>query len=128
MDQAKEKAAERVKERALGPKGVAQQRFSSGKEADGAAAESAPLKPYPKVADTKHAAASNNGVKKPAAVSAGTQTDPVKPPTKNVGSESASWDPAGEAQTEWDDADQNSKPGLLGMLLLPSCVDVKVFK
>ena len=85
------------------------------------AAESAPgppLKPYPKVADTQHAG-TNNGVKRPPTVSAGTQTDPVKIPTENAGSESASWDHAGPGQTEWDNTDQNSKPGLLGMLLFP---------
>ena len=120
VEQAKEKAAERVRERAFGAKGVAEQHSSSGNEAVTAAegAPGPPLKPHPKLADTKHAA-STNGVKRPATVSAGTPTDPVKVPTKNDGSESASWDHAGPGQTEWDNADQNSKPGLLGMLFFP---------
>ena len=98
----------------------------------GAAAEKSsgpPLKPYPKVADTKDAAA-NNGAKRPATVSASTQTDPAKTARKSDMPESASWDHLESAQTEWGDADQNSKPGLLGrihscfsqdvtMLLLP---------
>ena len=124
VEQAKEKAAERVKERASGAKNEAQQQSSSGKEAVGAAAETAssvPLRPYPKVADTTHSAP-NNGVKRPATVSASTQTDAVKAPKRNGGSESASWDPGGAAQAEWDEADQNSKPGLLGALLRSSFV------
>ena len=126
VEQAKEKESERVKEKVLGAQAKSQQQSSSGKRAVGAAAETAsstPLKPYPKVADTKHAAP-NNGVKRPATVSASTQTDAIKAPKRHDGSESASWDPAGAAQAEWDEADQSSKPGLLGVLLplLPSCV------
>ena len=70
------------------------------------------MKPHPQV-DDKKAVAASNGSKRPASVSTGTQTDPVRPAKGAEGAESASWGPPG-AQTEWEDADQSGKPGILG--------------
>lgn len=97
----------------------ADKQLSNGKQAVKPLAEkasnaSAPLKPYPKVADTMHAPA-EGVVKTPATVSTGTQTDPAEHAKKSQGT--TAWDQAGAAETEWEGGDQNSKPGLLGALL-----------
>ena len=97
----------------------AEKQLSNGKQAVKSLAEkasnaSAPLKPYPKVTDTMHEPAENGG-KRPATVSTGTQTDPAEHAKNSQGTEA--WDQAGAAETEWEGGDQNSKPGLLGALL-----------
>lgn len=119
-----DKTAEAVKEKASKADGEVKQHVSSGKQAVSTTADSAsetppPLKPYPKVA-TNGQLASSNDSKKHQSVSTGTQTEPVKPAKGRESAEAASWSQPGAAQREWDDGDQDKKPGLLGAHLLRS--------
>ena len=113
-----------MKEKASKADGEVKQHVSSSKQAVSTAADSAletppPIKPYPKVA-TNGQVASSNDSKKHQSVSTGTQTEPVKPAKGKESVDAASWSQPGAAQREWDDGDQDNKPGLLGAHLFCS--------